>query len=64
MKYQGYEIQKEKTDLGEEKESLNRVYNITKNGKWIATALTLETAKEFIKVLIETGDIKKANLYL
>lgn len=48
MKYHGYEIKKEYVDLGETRKSLNCIYNILKNGKWIANALTLSTAKQFI----------------
>lgn len=49
MKYQGHEIKKVPADLGEEDERLNCVYEIYKDGKKIAEALTLSTAKEYIK---------------
>ena len=48
MKYHGYEIKKEFADLGESRKSLNCIYNIFKNGKWRAVALTLSTAMQFI----------------
>lgn len=48
MKYHGYEIIKVKEELGEEDPKLNCIYEIYKQGKYIQTALTKETAKEFI----------------
>ena len=48
MKYHNHIIKKEKTDLGEMDSRLNYTYKIFKNEKYIATALTLNSAKEFI----------------
>ena len=48
MKYKDHIIIKVKSDLGEEKNKLNVLYEISKDGKYINTALTLSTAKEFI----------------
>lgn len=48
MKYHGHEIKRVKMDLGEERESLNCIYEIYKDGKYIQTALTASTAKEYI----------------
>lgn len=36
------------TDLGEDDDRLNYTYEIYKDGKYIQTALTLSTAKEYI----------------
>ena len=49
MKYHNHIIKKVYTDLGEEDNRLNYTYEIYDSiGKYIATALTLSTAKEFI----------------
>lgn len=48
MKYHGHEIKKVKTDLGEEREKDNCTFEIFKDGKYIQTALTISTAKEYI----------------
>lgn len=46
--YKGHEIIRVKTDLGEERECDNCTFEIYKDGKYIQTALTLGTAKEYI----------------
>ena len=48
MKYHGHEIKKVKTDLGEEDERKNCIYEIYKDGVKIQEALTIGTAKEYI----------------
>ena len=49
MKYHNHIIKKVYTDLGEENDRYNYTYEIyDSTGKYIATALTLSTAKEFI----------------
>lgn len=48
MKYKGHTIKKVFTDLGEEDNRKNCVYEIYKDGKYINTALTIDTAKEYI----------------
>lgn len=48
MKYKNHIIKKVKTDLGEDENRLNVLYEISKDGKYINTALTLSTAKDFI----------------
>ena len=48
MKYHQHEIKKVYEELGEENPKNNRVYEIFKNGKYINTALTLSTAKDYI----------------
>lgn len=48
MKYHGHEIKKTFTDLGEEDEKLNYIYEIYKDGEFIMNALTLWSAKEYI----------------
>ena len=48
MKYHGHEIKRIKTDLGENDERKNCVFEISKNGEYIQTALTISSAKEFI----------------
>jgi hypothetical protein len=48
MKYKGCEIVKVKADLGEEDARKNCIYEIYKDGKKKANALTLGTAKEYI----------------
>ena len=48
MKYHKHEIKKVYTDLGEDDDRLNYTYEIYKDGKYIQTALTLSTAKEYI----------------
>ena len=49
MKYHGYVIKKEYVDLGEEDKRLNYCYNIFDIwGRYINTALTLSTAKDYI----------------
>lgn len=49
MKYHGYIIKKVATDLGEDDPRLNYTYEVyDKDGKFINTALTLSTAKEYI----------------
>lgn len=48
MKYNGHEIKKVPTDLGEENPRLNFTYEIFKDGQYIQTALTLSTAKTYI----------------
>ena len=48
MKYHGHEIKRINTDLGESRKSLNCVFEIYKDGKYITTALTTSTAKEYI----------------
>lgn len=48
MKYHGYEIKKVATDLGESDPRLNFTYKIFKDGEYKDTALTLNSAKEYI----------------
>ena len=48
MKYHGHEIKKVKTDLGENDERKNCIYEIYKDGVYIQEALTIGTAKEYI----------------
>lgn len=48
MKYHGHEIIRVKTDLGEEKASLNCVYQIFKDGKYLEEAPTVGMAKDYI----------------
>lgn len=48
MKYHGHEIKRVNTDLGEERGRDNCTYEIYKDGKYIQTALTISTAKEYI----------------
>lgn len=48
MKYHGHEIKRVPMDLGEEDNRKNCVYEISKDGKYIQTALTISTAKEYI----------------
>ena len=48
MKYHKHEIKVIATDLGEEREADNKVYEIYKDGQYIQTALTLSTAKDYI----------------
>lgn len=48
MKYHGHVIKIVPTDLGEENPRDNRTYEIYKDGKKINTALTLNTAKDYI----------------
>ena len=48
MKYHKHEIRKVPTDLGEENPRLNYTYEIYKDGTYINTALTLQTAKTYI----------------
>ena len=48
MKYKGHIIKKISADLGEENPRNNCVYEIYKDGKYINTALTLSTAKDYI----------------
>lgn len=48
MKYHGHEIKRINTDLGESQKSKNCVFEIYKDDKYIATALTTSTAKEYI----------------
>lgn len=48
MKYHGHEIKRVKTDLGEERERDNCIFEIYKDGKHIQNALTVSTAKEYI----------------
>lgn len=48
MKYHKHEIKKVPTDLGEEQASKNFTYEIYKDGEYINTALTLDTAKCYI----------------
>lgn len=47
-KYHGHEIKKVSADLGEDNDRLNCEYEIYKDGKYIQTALTLSSAKEYI----------------
>lgn len=48
MKYHKHEIKKVYTDLGEEELKDNYTYEVYKDGEFIATALTLSTAKDYI----------------
>ena len=48
MKYHGHIITKTPEDLGEENPRDNFVYKIEKDSQFIANALTLSTAKQFI----------------
>ena len=48
MKYKGHIIKKVHEDLGEENPKKNCVYEIYKDGEYINTALTIDTAKEYI----------------
>ena len=48
MKYHNHEIKKIPTDLGENKAKDNYTYEIYKDGKYIQTALTVSSAKEYI----------------
>lgn len=48
MKYHNHEIKKVPTDLGEEDPRKNFTYEISKDGEYINTALTLSTAKTYI----------------
>lgn len=49
MKYHNHIIKKVSTDLGEDNPKLNFTYKIyDSKGKYINTALTLSTAKEYI----------------
>ena len=48
MKYHGHEIKKVNADLGENDNRKNCVFEIFKDGKYIQTALTISTAKEYI----------------
>lgn len=48
MKYHKHEIRKTPTDLGEYDERKNYTYEIYKDGNYIQTALTIETAKTYI----------------
>ena len=48
VKYHGCLIIKVYADLGEERESDNHLYEIYKDGKYINTAITYSSAKEFI----------------
>lgn len=48
MKYHKCEIKKVATDLGENEARLNFTYEIYKDNKYLNTALTLSTAKEYI----------------
>lgn len=48
MKYHGHLIIKVYEDLGETKKSQNYLYEIYKDNKFIAVALTLSSAKDFI----------------
>ena len=48
MKYHNHEIKKVPTDLGEERAKDNNTYEIYKDGKYIQTALTVSSAKEYI----------------
>ena len=48
MKYHGHEIKRIQADLGEDRTSKNCLYEIYKDDKRIATALTASTAKEYI----------------
>lgn len=48
MKYHKHEIKRINTDLGESQKAKNCVFQILKNGEYIATALTVSTAKEYI----------------
>lgn len=47
MKYHGHEIKKAYADL-DDWDGKNYVYEIYKEGKWIANALVLSSAKEYI----------------
>lgn len=48
MKYHGHELKRVDTDLGESQKAKNCVYEIYKDGKYITTALTVSTAKDYI----------------
>lgn len=48
MKYHKCVIKKVATDLGEDDPKLNYTYEIYQNNRYIDTALTLSSAKEFI----------------
>lgn len=48
MKYHNHEIKRISADLGEEQKSKNCVFEIYKDNKYIAMALTVSTAKEYI----------------
>jgi len=48
MKYHNHEIKRVPADLGEENNRYNCVYEIYKDNTYIATALTVSTAKEYI----------------
>lgn len=48
MKYHKCVIKKVPTDLGEDNPRLNYTYEIYQNNRYIDTALTLSSAKEFI----------------
>ena len=49
MKYHNFIIKKEYSDLGESNNRLNYIYKIFNiDNKYIATALTLSSAKDFI----------------
>lgn len=48
MKYHKHIIKKVYADLGEINDRLNYIYEIYKDGKYINTALTLSSAKDFI----------------
>lgn len=48
MKYHKHEIKRVPTDMGEECSRYNCVYEIYKDGKYIQTALTVSTAKDYI----------------
>lgn len=48
MKYHHHEIKKVHEDLGEDNKSLNYVYKIYKDGKYINEALSLGSAKDYI----------------
>lgn len=49
MKYHNHIIKKVNEDLGEENKKLNFIYKIyDKNNKYIDTALTIDSAKDYI----------------
>ena len=48
MKYHGHEIRKKLEDLGYSEKSMNYVYEIWKDGKYINVAWSLGTAKDYI----------------
>lgn len=48
MKYHGHEIKRIQADLGEDRPSKNCLYEIYKDNRRIAIALTVSTAKEYI----------------